>query len=409
MILGYTLFRAGLVGGLGIAAVHHFAWKGLALVLFVMFSFRLPLVAMLLMGAILYAAMFALRWQQTRAMMRAFMATAIADWFENDPSRMQRKIEEREVTVLFADIRGFSLFSDGRNPREVARLLMEYFDVVVPTIEEHGGALNQYMGDGMMVLFGATDDQPDHAARGLRAGVALVRAIRGHAKKWAELGMPGLRIGVGINTGQTVVGAISAQNLMDFTAIGDTTNAAARIESLNKEQGTEILISDKTFNQVSMEELARLGCESQGRVIQVRGKKEPLTVHAVNVLQGEDGGPEPRHEVSGQGLPLTPLRCVRGSDRTRASDLEQRPRVLLEHLRVVDLRDGRRHPGAVDRQRRQRPVAAVQEAVGPLRVAERPPQVRQQLLQRLAPLGAANASASPTASPDRSAQTLTFL
>lgn len=283
VILGYTLFRAGVVGGLGIAAVHHFAWKGLALVLFVLFSFRLPLVAMLLLGTILYAAMFALRWQQTRAMMRAFMATAIADWFENDPSRLQRKIEEREVTVLFADIRAFSVFSDGRNPREVARLLMEYFDVALPLFEKHGGALNQYMGDGMMVLFGATDDQADHAARAVRAGVDLIRAIRGHAKKWAELGMPGLRIGVGINTGQTVVGAISAQNLMDFTAIGDTTNAAARIESLNKEQGTEFLISDKTFEQVSREELARLGCESEGRVVHVRGKKEPLTVHVVNV------------------------------------------------------------------------------------------------------------------------------
>ena len=281
--MGYALYRAGLAGGLFIAAAHHFLWKAVALTAFVLFAYRLPVVGMLLLGTILYAATFALRWRQTRRIWRAFMATAIADWFEKDPSRIHRTIAEREVTVLFADVRGFSTYSDGRPPREVASLLMAYFDVIVPIIERHGGAVNLFMGDGIMVLFNATHDQPDHAVRAVRAAVDMVRAVRADAVKWAKLGKPDMRIGVGINTGATVVGTIGARHLLDFTAIGDTTNMAARIEAHNKETLTEILISGDTYEEVPAAEREALGCDPRPLSFVPRGKSGPIVVHAVNV------------------------------------------------------------------------------------------------------------------------------
>jgi adenylate cyclase len=221
-------------------------------------------------------------------MLERFKSRPIARALEELPGYGNRAQVEREVTVLFADIRGFTTFSDGRPPREVAALLMAYFDVVVPIIEKHGGALNQYMGDGMMVLFGAIERHEDHAVRAVRAAVEMVREVNANRREWREHGLPKLRIGVGINTGPTVVGSIGSKHRMDFTAIGETTNWAARMEALNKEMLTEILISEKTWEEIPPDEAEKLGCQRLGREVSVRGKKAALRVHAVVVPRSAD-------------------------------------------------------------------------------------------------------------------------
>jgi adenylate cyclase len=288
VLLGYVFARASVIGGLGVAVVHYFAWKGLALLAFTHGNYRLPVIGMTLLGVILFTFVLALRLKLVRRLLELFKSRAIARQLEQRPLYAARAMHEREVTVLFADIRGFTTFSDGRNPREVADLLMAYFDVVVPIIEQNGGALNQYMGDGMMVLFGAIDAQPDHALRAVRAAVEMVRAVGRNRQQWRDLGLPSLRIGVGINTGKTVVGSIGSQRRLDFTAIGETTNIAARIEALNKDLQTEILISEQTWEEVPADEAGQLGCETVGREVSVRGKKTPLRVHAVIVARASD-------------------------------------------------------------------------------------------------------------------------
>jgi adenylate cyclase len=282
-LLGLAFARLSLGAGLLLAVAHHFAWKGLALAAFTWLHWRVPVVGMLLLGSLLYAATFAWRWRTMRRMLGVVKSEAVARALENDPRRLDPGGEERELTVMFADLRDFTPFSAAHTPREVVALLNAYFTAIVPIIEGHGGTINQYMGDGIMVLFGAPASCEDHALRAVRAAVGVVARVDVMADTWAKLGCPGLRVGVGVNTGKAVVGAVGSPRRLDYTAIGDTTNTAARIEAENKVQGTKVLISAATRAALPAAEAARLGCEAEARRVRVKGILEELELYAVVV------------------------------------------------------------------------------------------------------------------------------
>src|SRR4051794_18456574 len=216
-------------------------------------------------------------------MMGVVKSEAVALALENDPHKLDPGGEEREVTVLFADIRNFTDFSEKHTAHEVVALLNAYFNAVVPLIEAEGGTIDKYMGDGIMVLFGAPATQPDHALRGVRAAVAMVRKVHELKGDWLKLGNPEMRIGVGVHTGKVVVGAIGSRRRLDYTAIGDTVNAASRIESENKPQGTDVLISAATYRTLPAGEAERLGCTTEPRRVHVKGKAEELLLYPVVV------------------------------------------------------------------------------------------------------------------------------
>jgi adenylate cyclase len=153
---------------------------------------------------------------------------------------------------------------------------------------EHPGMLNQYMGDGIMVIFGAPVVCPDHALRAVCSAVAMVRRVHDLKETWAKLGMPDLRIGVGIHTGKGIVGTLGSPSRQDYTAIGDTVNAAARIEAENKTFGTEILISSETREVLTAEERKQLGCADQPRQAEGKGKAEKLSLYPVTVVEARD-------------------------------------------------------------------------------------------------------------------------
>jgi adenylate cyclase len=141
-----------------------------------------------------------------------------------------------------------------------------------------------------MVIFGAPALQPDHALRAVRAAVAMVRRVHELKEQWARfdrLGVwkpaGGMRIGVGVHTGQVVVGTVGSPGRLDYSAIGDTTNAAARIEAKNKDLGTEILISGVTYAALPPEERTRLGCTAEAAEVPVKGKMATLRLHRVAV------------------------------------------------------------------------------------------------------------------------------
>jgi adenylate cyclase len=290
LLLGLAFARLSLEAGFLLAVAHHWAWKAAAFLAFARAGYRVEVVAPLLLGALCYSATFLLRWRLLRRMFGVVKSEAVARALEADPHRLDPGGEEREVTVLFADVRRFTDFSENHTPAEVVAMLNAYFAAAVPALEAEGGTVMSYLGDGLMVLFGAPASQPDHALRAVRAAAALVRAVHAHRGAWAKLdragvwaGQGGLRVGVGVHTGPVVVGAVGTRRRLDYTAIGDAVNAAARIEAENKAQGTEALVSAATAARLPPGEAAGLGLSADPVEVTVKGKAEKLKVYPLAV------------------------------------------------------------------------------------------------------------------------------
>ena len=174
------------------------------------------------------------------ASFRPFLPAVVARRIRTDPGPSRLGGEEREVSVLFADLAGFTTFSENRPPTEVIGMLNEFWAAVVPVVDAAGGTIEHFAGDGIMTIFNAAGDQPDHARRAARAGLATLAASRPVSTSHPD--WPTFRIG--INTGRAVVGNVGAAERHSFAAIGDTTNTAARLMAAG-EPG-QIVISGST-------------------------------------------------------------------------------------------------------------------------------------------------------------------
>jgi len=154
--------------------------------------------------------------------------------------------EEKQIAILFADLRGFTNFSEALPAYDVIYVLNRYFDHMGKIVERHGGVISNYMGDGCMALFGV-DDRDRAAERAVRAAVDMQNAMVSINTYLEDLYYRQLQIGIGVHFGQVVLGAVSAANSKQITAIGDAVNLASRIEAANKTVGTNLLISEDTY------------------------------------------------------------------------------------------------------------------------------------------------------------------
>jgi adenylate cyclase len=154
----------------------------------------------------------------------------------------------REVTVMFTDVRGFTTFSETRQPDEVIDILNRYLSAMTDVIMAHGGTLISYMGDGIMAVFGAPIVQPDHADRAVEAAREMVgsRLEEFNESMAAENGGVAFKMGVGLNTGPVMVGNVGSEQRLEYTAIGDVTNTASRIEGMTKGTPYSIFVADST-------------------------------------------------------------------------------------------------------------------------------------------------------------------
>jgi adenylate cyclase len=183
--------------------------------------------------------------------------------------------EEKEVAILFADIRGFTTFAEKLPAYDVVHVLNRYFHQVGQAIKRNGGCIDNYMGDGLMALFGV-EDARDAALKALRAGLDMLEAVQRLRPYLENIYTRSFRIGIGVHYGEVVVGAIGHDESKRVTAIGDSVNLASRIESVNKQAGTEFLISEATFNQVK--EHIRVG---QSISVTLPGKSGEYTLYEV--------------------------------------------------------------------------------------------------------------------------------
>lgn len=233
--------------------------------LFVRSSLVLPVVAPIAVGGAAFIALIAASAIRSR-LERNSIERAFARYVAPDVVRQliesgadpQAGGERVEITVLFADIRGFTSSSEHADPHDLVAQLNEYFAEMVEAVEEHGGTLDKFIGDGLMAFFGAPLPMADHADRAVAAATSMIERLTFVNEMREIRGEAPLRIGIGIHTGEAIVGNVGAPGRrLEFTAIGDTVNLASRLESLTKELGVTAVFSGATMEACEELWLAR--------------------------------------------------------------------------------------------------------------------------------------------------------
>jgi adenylate cyclase len=190
--------------------------------------------------------------------------------------------ERREVSILFQDIRGFTGLSERLDPAALLKLLNQFFTEVVAAVEAEGGVVKQFVGDGVMALFGAPQAYADHAARAVRAALGIVQRLATLNQTLRERGMAPIEIGVGIHTGMVVAGLIGPDQRVEYGVVGDPVNLANRVETLTKDVRATVLISREIADRIG--DGFVLG---RSATLPVKGRQQPVEV--VEVLAGRSG------------------------------------------------------------------------------------------------------------------------
>jgi adenylate cyclase len=206
--------------------------------------------------------------------------------------------DRRRISVLFSDIRGFSKISEKLAPEKVVQLLNDYFELMVEVVFRNHGTLDKFMGDGLMAIFGAPENDPYQEENALKAAIEMQQELAKLQIRWEAEGIR-ICIGVGIHSGPAIVGTIGSSRRMEYTAIGDTVNVASRLQTATKELGANILISEHTYYGAK----GAFAFRNMGTIM-IRGREEPLTVYALDGSSPENNqdsstlvtDPQPLHQ-----------------------------------------------------------------------------------------------------------------
>src|SRR3954464_5323455 len=229
---------------------------------------------------------------QKRVVKKLFGRYVSKDVFEQlmaHPDRAELGGKRREMSVLFSDIRGFTTVTEKGDAEALVAQLNEYFTRMVEIVFRHQGTVDKFVGDMVMALFGAPVDDPNHAEHAVAAAVDMIGELRELNNKWAGRGMPQLDIGIGINSGDMISGNIGSSSIMSYTVIGDNVNLGARLESLNKDYGSRIIISDASRTRLT----GHFDLRPLGDVV-VKGKTRPVAIFEVVVSSPVPGTDQTR-------------------------------------------------------------------------------------------------------------------
>ena len=198
-----------------------------------------------------------------------------------DPSKLQLGGVKKELTVLFSDIRSFTTYSEKRQPEEVVSVLNEYLDAMTEVVFQNKGTLDKYVGDEIMALFGAPKWEPPEisAKQAVITACKMLDRLKELHKKWESEGLEPMDIGIGINTGDMVVGNMGSNLRMDYTVIGDAVNLGARVEALTRNYDSHLIVTEATYNYVKDIVDAR-----QLEAIKVKGKDIPVMIYDIRGL-----------------------------------------------------------------------------------------------------------------------------
>lgn len=212
--------------------------------------------------------------QAKRRLSRFFSPAVVQDILKHEAVlRTQR----RKITVLFSDIRNFTTISEKLPPETVVQALRLYFNTMTPIIFRNGGSVDKFVGDAIMAFFNAPTADPHHADHAVKAGIEMVRAVETLSPHWEQMTGYPLRIGVGINTGEPVIGTMGSDERLEYSCIGDAVNLAARLESVTKEVKRDIVISEYTVKELKEDFSVHPVQE-----IHVKGREQPVQVYTVD-------------------------------------------------------------------------------------------------------------------------------
>ncbi len=214
--------------------------------------------------------------RQIKKLFSRYVSKDVYDQLVANPSLAALGGSRRHMTVLFSDIRGFTTMSEKGTPEDVVAQLNQLFTRMVAVVFDHRGTVDKFVGDMIMALYGAPLDDDGHAEHAVQTALAMITTLQEMNAEWAAQGKPQLDIGIGINTGEMIAGNVGSETIMSYTVIGDAVNLGARLESLNKEYGTRIIISEATRQALK----GRYDIHPLGDVI-VKGKSQPVAIYEV--------------------------------------------------------------------------------------------------------------------------------
>lgn len=218
---------------------------------------RLDMPAVYPLFIIIFSSVSAFMWQyntvyrkrqEIDSLFGKFISPQIKQRLVDDPSLINFEGEKKELTVLFCDLRGFTSISEAHPSSQVFSQLNHYLSEMVNIIiNEYNGTLDKFMGDAIMAFWGDPIPQENHQELAIRTAIRMKERLSELNAQWVQKGWPKLKLGIGINTGEMHVGHLGGGILLDYTVIGDNVNIASRLESMNKEYSTQILISESTY------------------------------------------------------------------------------------------------------------------------------------------------------------------
>ncbi len=271
-----------------------------------------------------------------------YVSPSLVDDILKDPSKLVLGGEERRLTVFFSDIRGFTTISEGLTPQNLVKLINAYLTPMTDIILQSGGTVDKYMGDAIMAFWGAPVWQEDHAVRAARTALKMMEKLRALQAEWERKGLPKIDIGIGLSTGKLTCGNMGSTTRFDYTVMGDSVNLGSRLEGMNKEYGTHIIVPKYTYEEVKDKFILR-----QLDHIKVKGKKIPIKIF--ELMADKEGAPALREAA---GLFETGLAAYRERNWDKAESFfrktlgvlpgDKPSTVFLErvqYLRTVNLPD----------------------------------------------------------------------
>ena len=220
--------------------------------------------------------------KQIKDAFQQYMSPAVIEELLKHPEKLKLGGEKKELTIFFSDIRSFATISEKFSPEKLVSVLNQYLSAMTEIIIKNNGVIDKYIGDEIMAFWNAPLDEPRHPALACSSALEMTKKLKELNSKWKKEGIEEIKIGMGINTGEAIVGNMGSSQRFNYTTMGDNVNIASRLESLNKVYGSPIIISESTYEKIKDYFICR-----ELDFVMVKGRKEPTKIYEL-ICKKED-------------------------------------------------------------------------------------------------------------------------